>query len=142
MMTGSTAAYCGTGCQSQYGKCYGRSAAATANGAGWTIGNIATFTKRSTWNFAGLTSLPAGLVSSNYLVTDMVASNPNARYNHFFSPSQVSVGGGYLNLKVPGGQTTSPLQSAEVGTCAKNILYASVRIIGIMGNSAGTVCGT
>ena len=93
------------------------------------------------WNFAGLTSLPAGLVASTSVVND-TAGNSHALYNHQFTPAQVSVSGGYLNLKVPGGQTTSPIQSAEVGTCQENILYASVRIIGIMGHSPGTVCGT
>ena len=137
---GYTDAYCGTGCQSSFGKCWGRSPAATAGGAGYTVAGVGSFTRYSSWNFASLTSLPTDLKKSEYNVTDQ-AGNPNAKYNHWFQAANVAVSGGYLQLKVPGGQKTGPIKSAEVGTCATNIVYASTRVVGIMGNSAGTVCG-
>ena len=79
-------------------------------------------------------------MGSDYAVNDM-AENSNALYNHVFRPANVAVGGGFLKLKVPGGQKTSPISSAEVTTCAENIQYASTRVVGIMGDAAGTVCG-
>jgi hypothetical protein len=90
-----------------------------------------TFTNHATYSFDG-SSLPAGL----YPNTDSVGGTPFART---YDPSLVSVSGGYLNLKVPGGQSSSPIRGAGVNTAANNILYASVRTQAIFSTVPGTV---
>ena len=79
-------------------------------------------------------------MASNYLVEDTLG-NPQATYNHAFTPADVSVSGGFLQLKVPGGQTKSPLNCAEVVTTLSDIHYASVRTTAIFSSVAGTVNG-
>ncbi|KAI9826997.1 MAG: hypothetical protein M1826_006476 [Phylliscum demangeonii] len=133
---GYTAAYCGTGCQSRYGSCFGASAPATQSGNLWLVAGLGAFTTAKTYTFTG-TTLPAGLAASSYTVHDAAP----APYSHIFLPADVSVAAGYLQLKVPGGQTASPLQSAEVTTTAANILYGSVRTTAILGAAAGTCNG-
>jgi len=54
----------------------------------------------------------------------------------------VNVAGGSLQLKVPGGQRTSPIQGAEVYTTDNDILYGSVRTWVQTSNVAGTCQGT
>ena len=84
--------------------------------------------------------LPSWLVASDNTVQD-TSSNPNALYDHRFVPGNVAVSGGYLNLKVPGGQTSGPIRSAEVATSISNILYASVRVNAILTSEPGVVDG-
>src|SRR5277367_2587242 len=70
---------------------------------------VGTFTHQALWDFTSLTSLPAGLIASDCTINDM-AGNPSAKYNHVFQPANVAVSGSYLQLRVPGGQTTSPMK--------------------------------
>ena len=90
-----------------------------------------TFTNHAVYTFDGNT-LPAGLTPN----TDTVGGTP---FTRTYDRSLVSVSGGYLNLKVPGGQNTSPIRSAGVNTIANNILYASVRTKAIFSSVEGTV---
>jgi hypothetical protein len=69
------------------------------------------------------------------------ANNPNALYDHSFTPDNVAIENGYLVLTVPGGQNTSPILCAEVQTVATNIQYASVRTTAILTQEPGVVDG-
>ncbi|KAK5019376.1 concanavalin A-like lectin/glucanase domain-containing protein [Cryomyces antarcticus] len=139
---GYTAAFCGTGCQSAFGKCFGTSPAATQSGGVYNValgtGETASYTNANTFNFAGASALPAGLVASNYQIGD-ASTKP---YSRTFLPEDVIVsGGGYMQLKIPGGQTTAPLKCAQVVTAATNIKYASVRTTAIFSSVAGSCHG-
>lgn len=98
------------------------------------VPGVGSFTSAETFTFTG-TTLPAKLMSSNYIVRDA------AHFDHQFESAQVTVSGGYLQLKMPGGQTANPLKSAEVTTTFSNIRYASVRTTAILGNPAGACNG-
>lgn len=92
---------------------------------------IGSFSHHETYSFGG-SSLPAGLRAK----ADNVGGSPFARS---YDPSLVSVSGGHLNLKVPGGQNSSPIRGAGVNTVAGDILYASVRTKAIFSTEPGTV---
>ncbi|OLN88137.1 hypothetical protein CCHL11_00152 [Colletotrichum chlorophyti] len=99
----------------------------------YVVDSFGTFANRAIFNFTGRTTLPSGLYASNW----DIGSPPT----HTFQPANVVVSGGYLNLKVPGGQTTKPYRSAEVITTANNIKYASVRTVAIFSEPAGVCNG-
>lgn len=86
------------------------------------------------FDFAALTSLPDGLYPSTWSVGD----TPHVQQ---YEASNVVVEGGYLNLKVPGGQTSPPYSSAEVSTTVSNIKFASVRTVAILSEPAGVCNG-
>ena len=132
---GSTSAYCGTGCQPHYGSCDSSSAPISKTGCVYEIGGVGSFTQLASYTFTG-TDLPNGLVRNSYTVDDV-----GSPYTHTFQTQNAYVSDGYLNLKVPGGQTTSPISSAEVQTSITDIMYASVRTTAIFGTSAGTCNG-
>lgn len=111
-----------------------RSAAPSVVNGQYVVGSY-TYAKRLVFDFASATSLPAGLYASTWQVGD-------APYTHRYDASNVVVGGGYLNLKVPGGQTAHPYSSAEVSTTVANIKYASVRTVAILSEPAGVCNGT
>lgn len=90
-----------------------------------------TFTDHATYSFDGDT-LPAGLHKN----TDTVGGTP---FYRTYDPSLATVSDGYLILKVPGGQTSSPIRGAGIETDAHDILYASVRTQAIFSSVPGTV---
>ncbi|KAM5350948.1 hypothetical protein ACJ41O_003671 [Fusarium nematophilum] len=88
------------------------------------------FSNKAVWTFTD-NKLPPGLSASDYPVGD----------THSFTPSNVAVRGGYLDLVVKGRQKTMPYKCAEVYTDADNIKYASVRTIAILSQPAGVCNG-
>ncbi|KZL82021.1 glycoside hydrolase family 16 protein [Colletotrichum incanum] len=101
---------------------------------GYTIPNVGTFNNRKTWNFSKLSdgsNIPDGLRASSYPVGD----------NYVFVPQNAYIAGGYLNLKVDGGQKAKPYRSGEVVTTATNIKYASVRTVAIFSEPPGVCNG-
>jgi Glycosyl hydrolases family 16 len=116
------------------------SAQPTQNSCGqWVVPGTGTFTNKSLFTFTGST-LPAGLSASNYEVDDQSGGAP---FNHVFDPANVAISGGYLNLKVPGGQnptSNTAISSAEIVTNT-NILYGSVRTNAILSTVPGTCQG-
>ena len=79
-----------------------------------------------------MTSFPhSDLAISTYTID----SSP---YTQQYTTSNVAVGDTSLQLKVPGGQSSSPVLGAEVSTQATDILYGSVRTF----IKASTVPGT
>lgn len=95
-----------------------------------------TFTNAQTFTFSGST-VPDGLSVANFKINNWSATT----YARLYDPKNVVVSGGWLQLKVPGGQTQSPISGGEIIATANNILYASVRTTAILGNAAGTVNG-
>ncbi|KAE9579932.1 hypothetical protein CGCF415_v003693 [Colletotrichum fructicola] len=91
----------------------------------WMVDGKYGFQKNSYYDFSKATSLPAGLKMSNYPVD-----------TYFFSPANVIVGGGYLQLWVK----NKSFRSAEVTTTSK-IKYASVRTVAILSEPAGVCNG-
>lgn len=80
-------------------------------------------------------TLPAGLQANVHTV------GINAPYNRTFTTSNVYVENGFLNLRVPGGQTQSPIECGEVQTTFTDILHASVRTRAIFSKVPGTCAG-
>ena len=87
------------------------------------------FSNTATFTFdAGV--LPSSLAVSNY---------PAGR--HRFTADNAFVTDGYLQLKVPGGQTVGNVLCGEVTTTTSNILYGSVRTVAVLSQPAGIVNG-
>lgn len=109
-----------------------------------TIDGVGTFTNSAIYTFTG-SSLPAGLhISNGENVTDR---NHGAPYNHVFLASNVAIGDGYLQIKVPGGQNPGAssnydISSGQVFTDDAGILYASVRTRAVFSKVPGTVQST
>lgn len=98
----------------------------------WTVDRVGSFTHSKTFDFSALTSVPSDdLVISTY----PIGSSP---FTQLYTKSNVAVASKSLQLKVPGGQTTSPILGAEISTKDKDILYGSVRTT----MKASTVAGT
>lgn len=110
-----------------------RSAKITAVKNIFTVGNMS-FANRLYWDFSKLAngaSVPNGLRVSGYPVSD----------THVFVTQNAYINGGYLNLKVDGGQKAKPYKSGEVVTVAQNIKYASVRTVAVFSEPAGVCNG-
>jgi hypothetical protein len=93
----------------------------------------------TTFTFDGET-LPTGLVISTDLVEDTASDGSTAKFDHQFNASNVQVSDGFLQLTVPGGQTTSPIQCGEVSTDFE-VLHASVSTFAILTNESGICNG-
>lgn len=90
------------------------------------------FTHSQTFDFSALDSFPTDdLTISTY----PIRSSP---YMQLYTTSNVAVTSESLQLKVPGGQSASPILGAEISTHDEDILYGSVRTI----FKASTVPGT
>lgn len=74
---------------------------------------------------------------SDALEIDRYSGGPNVQHD----PSLVTVQGGYLQLRVPGGQTAKPYRGAQVLTKIGNIKYASVRTVAILSETPGVCNG-
>lgn len=98
----------------------------------WTLPDAGSFTHSDTFDFSSLASLPTDQLS---ISTYSIGSSP---YTQQYTTSNVAVGDTSLQLKVPGGQTSSPILGAEISTQADDILYGSVRTT----IKASTVPGT
>lgn len=107
------------------------------------VEGLGEFQKHVTYKFTG-TTLPEGLHASDaQLIHDQ---NNGAPYNHRFEASNVVVKDGFLQIKVPGGQTPatrpdSAIFAGEVFTSDSNILYGSIRTNAIMSTVPGTCQG-
>ena len=95
------------------------------------------FTQHKTFDFSSNTFPATGLAISS----DTIGLSTGAKYTQLYQPANVNVAGGALQLKVPGGQNTSPIKGAEIYTTDKDILYGSVRTRVQISNVAGTCHG-
>ncbi|KAK1726938.1 hypothetical protein CaCOL14_006524 [Colletotrichum acutatum] len=99
----------------------------------FSVGNMS-FSNRLYWDFSKLANgakVPDGLRVSGYPVSN----------THVFVTQNAYINGGYLNLKVDGGQKAKPYKSGEVVTVAQNIKYASVRTVAVFSEPAGVCNG-
>ncbi|MCJ1243780.1 hypothetical protein MMC30_000977 [Trapelia coarctata] len=117
----------------------GGSAKAVQSGCLWVVpdSNSASFTHTLEFDFTQLTEFPSGnLTISNY---DVGAGT--APHSQKYTPAQVAISEGTLQLKVPGGQNTSPIHGSEVQTAFQDILYGSVRTTVQVSDIGGTCHG-
>lgn len=103
-------------------------------GCHWHVPGLGYFTHMSKFTFDSPT-LPAGLKANVHTV------GGNAPFNRCFTTSNVYIDNGYLTLRVPGGQTQSPIECGEVQTTFTDILHASVRTRAIFSEVPGTCTG-
>ena len=108
-----------------------RSAAPEQVNGKFIVDRQAEFDHSQTFTFES-GSLPQGLIASNY---ELGAGT------HRYTPDNVNVRDGYLELLVPGGQTSMPYACGEINTEVSNILYASVRTVAILTEPAGVCNG-
>jgi Glycosyl hydrolases family 16 len=104
------------------------------SGCLWNVPDVGSFTEVATYNFTGK-SLPSGLKVNSYSVND------GGPFTHSFTSSNVWIDDSFLNLRVPGRQTRSPLKCGEVQTVVGDIRYASVRTLAILSDVPGTCAG-
>ncbi|KAF4984576.1 hypothetical protein FZEAL_252 [Fusarium zealandicum] len=107
-----------------------RSPEPTLEDGKYVVDRATKFSNKAVYTFTGNT-LPEGLYASNY----------PAGNTHTFTPSNVAVRNGYLELLVNGGQTKMPYKSGEIVTVIENIKYASVRTVAIFSEPAGVCNG-
>ena len=154
---GKTDDYCGTGCQSTFGTCGSSEPAQpttsspsqasslpsspsstgtspTKEGCVWVVDGSDSFTQSLIIDFSVSNTLPSTLAYS----TDHIPSG-TAPYTQNYTIDNVAFQDGTMQLKVPGGQNTSPIFGAEVYTQENTILYGSVRTMVQVSAVAGTV---
>ena len=101
------------------------------------VAGSGSFTHTQTFDFTRTSIFPtADLVISNYSI-----EAGTAPHSQMYNSDQVSIRDGTLQLKVPGGQTTSPIYGAEVQTTVQDILYGSVRTTVQVSEVPGTCHG-
>ncbi|MCJ1296956.1 hypothetical protein MMC34_008525 [Xylographa carneopallida] len=93
------------------------------SGCLWVVAGSGSFTHTQTFDFTQIKDFPtADLAISNHGI-----EAGTAPHSQMYNSDQVSIYEGTLQLKVPGGQTASPIYGAEVQTSVQDILYGSVR---------------
>jgi hypothetical protein len=106
-----------------------------------TVPGVGRFNQHVKYDFAKWTNFPQGLSISDY----GIQADPNDDehpFDQFYGPNNVILKRGRpLQLRVPGGQTKSPIQGAEITTAYDDVLYASVRTVAKVSSVPGTCHG-
>jgi hypothetical protein len=106
-----------------------------------TVNGVGRFNQYVKYDFAKWTSFPLGLSISNYGITADPDDDEHP-LDQYYGPNNVILKRGRpLQLRVPGGQTKSPIQGAEFTTAYDDILYASVRTVAKVSSVPGTCHG-
>jgi hypothetical protein len=106
-----------------------------------TLNGVGRFNQYVKYDFAKWTSFPLGLSISNYGITADPDDDEHP-FDQYYGPNNVILKRGRpLQLRVPGGQTKSPIQGAEFTTAYDDILYASVRTVAKVSSVPGTCHG-
>lgn len=101
---------------------------------------MAQYASRTTFTFPGNT-IPTGLTISEYPVyEDKVANGQGPKYDRIFERKNVVVRNGFMELRVPGGQTKNPISCAEVGTTFE-VQYGSIKTFAILAEEPGVCNG-
>lgn len=109
----------------------------TKQGCLWQVPNVGGFTTNVKIDYSAFNTIPGDFVASPYTV----AAN-GAPYSRRFDLSNVQyVPLQYLALTVPGGQSASPISSAQLQTEYGDILYGSVRTVAMVSPVGGTTHG-
>lgn len=99
----------------------------------WVVPGVATFNHHALYTFDD--KFPAELQRNMYNLEE------DTPFSHGYTLDNAYLSGGFLNLRVPGGQRKSPLKCGEVQTVTEDILYASVRTDAAFPTVPGTCCG-
>jgi len=106
-----------------------------------TVPGVGRFNQYVKYDFVKWTSFPLGLSISNYGITADPDDDEHP-FDQYYGPNHVILKRGRpLQLRVPGGQTKSPIQGAEFTTAYDDILYASVRTVAKVSSVPGTCHG-
>ena len=106
-----------------------------------TLSGVGRFNQYVKYDFAKWSSFPLGLSISNYGITADPDDDEHP-FDQYYGPNNVILKRGRpLQLRVPGGQTKSPIQGAEFTTAYDDILYASVRTVAKVSSVPGTCHG-
>lgn len=106
-----------------------------------TLNGVGRFNQYVKYDFAKWTSFPLGLSISNYGITADPDDDEHP-LDQYYGPNNVILKRGRpLQLRVPGGQTKSPIQGAEFTTAYEDVLYASVRTVAKVSSVPGTCHG-
>jgi hypothetical protein len=106
-----------------------------------TVNGVGRFNQYVKYDFAKWTSFPLGLSISNYGI-QADPDDDEHPFDQYYGPNNVILKRGRpLQLRVPGGQTKSPIQGAEITTAYDDILYASVRTVAKVSSVPGTCHG-
>ena len=106
------------------------------SGCVWVVPEAGHFTHHQKFDFSGMTTLPPGLNFEGDFIGAGVA-----RFSQQYTSENIVVAGGNLQLKVPGGQSSSPITGAQVLTSDQDILYGSVRTVAMVSSVPGTCHG-
>ena len=112
------------------------SSGSASSGACQNVEGAGVFSNHVTWDFTTLNALPSDLVATTEKNKD-----PTAPYERVADPSLSTVSGGYLNMKVPGGQSSSPIKTAQLQTKEEGMLFASIRTTAILSSVQGICHG-
>lgn len=106
-----------------------------------TLPGVGRFNQYVKYDFAKWSSFPLGLSKSDYGITADPDDDEHP-FDQYYGPNNVILKPGRpLQLRVPGGQTKSPIQGAEFTTAYDDILYASVRTVAKVSSVPGTCHG-
>lgn len=103
----------------------------------YDVEDVGVFNSYFSIDFTAESSLPSPLVASTYTVGAGTA--PYAR--QFNVSNIIATSGQPLQMLVPGGQSASPIESAQMTTSYDDVLYGSIRTVAKASNIAGTVHG-
>jgi hypothetical protein len=107
-----------------------------------TVDGVGRFNQYVKYDFAKWTSFPLGLSISNYGI-QADPDDDEHPFDQYYGPNNVILKRGRpLQLRVPGAQTKSPIQGAEITTAYDDILYASVRTVAKVSSVPGSCHGT
>lgn len=110
----------------------------TFDGCNYQVEGAGAFSSHFAFDFTTMETLPDELIASTY----QVGPGPYAPYAHIFNPSNIVLRSGQpMQMIVPGGQTTDPLETCQLVTSYDDVLYASVRTVAQASPVNGTVHG-
>jgi hypothetical protein len=108
------------------------------DGCHYQVEGAGAFSSHFAFDFTTMDTLPDELIASTY----QVGSGPYAPYAHIFNPSNIVLRSGQpMQMIVPGGQTSNPLDTCQLVTRYDDVLYASVRTVAQVSPVNGTVHG-
>jgi len=110
----------------------------TFDGCNYQVEGAGAFSSHFAFDFTTMDTLPDELIASTY----QVGPGPYAPYAHIFNPSNIVLRSGQpMQMIVPGGQASDPLETCQLVTSYDDVLYASVRTVAQASPVNGTVHG-
>lgn len=113
------------------------SASSTESDSCYEVAGVGSFNTMLDVDFTQTSSLPDSLQINTYTVG--AGYQPYSR--QFTVDNIVFNAGDSMSMLVPGNQSTSPIESAQVSTVYSDILYGSVTTVARAATASGTVHG-